>query len=415
VLDPLTEESNFSLRMRPVFERAVEVQLAADDAGSTDRIASVQQIVEQYREAELQSVLGLNCVAAREPIKPAELRADELLLYPILLPDRLELIYASGAGPNKVYHRLPPNRAMNRETVARLVGDMVDSTSYGDDDRWKAPARALYDALIGPIEGQLGENRMLVIVPDGPLRALPFAALTSSDGHFLVQRTRVSVAPSLGYSQPGVDRGKRQLSVVAASLQKEVTLPAGFFPKLEGTAAEARLAAGGDARGSRHSRLIEDFRRRDLVSALSGGDVDVLHLATHATFNGSSERSFIVALDGPIPIGELRTLIARNRDRGDQLDLLVLSACETAVGDDQASMGLAGAAVQGGARSALASLWQVNDIGTAQLMKAFYDAYRAGRGKAEALRSAQLSMIDRGGNLANPNIWAAFELLGGWR
>ena len=141
----------------------------------------------------------------------------------------------------------------------------------------------------------------------------------------------------------------------------------------------------------------------------------MLHLATHAAFNGRSDRSFIVANDEAIPISDLRGLIARNRARGDELDLLVLSACETAVGDDQASMGLAGAAVQAGAQSAIASLWEVDDIGTVALMTAFYDHYRAGESKAGALRSAQLALVEQGGELANPNIWAAFSLIGGWR
>jgi CHAT domain-containing protein len=108
-------------------------------------------------------------------------------------------------------------------------------------------------------------------------------------------------------------------------------------------------------------------------------------------------------------------MIGRNRTRGDQLDLIVLSACETAVGDDQASMGLAGAAVQAGARSALASLWQANDAGTAALMTAFYGHYGQGGSKAGALRDAQLALIGRGGEFADPNVWAAFTLLGGWR
>jgi CHAT domain-containing protein len=85
------------------------------------------------------------------------------------------------------------------------------------------------------------------------------------------------------------------------------------------------------------------------------------------------------------------------------------------VGDDQAGMGLAGAAVQAGARSAIASLWQVNDLGTVKLMKAFYDSYRSGVPKAEALRTAQLALIRSGGEDANPNVWAAFTLLGAWR
>jgi CHAT domain-containing protein len=114
-------------------------------------------------------------------------------------------------------------------------------------------------------------------------------------------------------------------------------------------------------------------------------------------------------------LSELRTLIAQNRTRGEELDLLVLSACETAVGDDEASMGLAGAAVQAGATSAIASLWQVNDAGTAELMRQFYGRYRDGRSKSEAIRDAQLALLDAGGENANPNIWAAFTLLGAWR
>jgi CHAT domain-containing protein len=151
------------------------------------------------------------------------------------------------------------------------------------------------------------------------------------------------------------------------------------------------------------------------VRALSGQRVDVLHLATHASFNGRSDRSYIVADGEAIPIAELRLLIAQNLARGENLDLLVLSACETAVGDDEANMGLAGAAVQSGANSALASLWEVNDLGTSELMKAFYQRYRAGETKADALRNAQLAMIAKGGEFADPNIWAAFTLLGSWR
>lgn len=414
--DPLTEESTFALRMRPVFERAVEVQLGAGEASEDGvRIAAAQTIIEAYRQAEIQSAFGVDCVPPREPVKPAELRAGETLLYPILLEDRVELLLAAGGqGENARYERLPAITGASRDTVTRLVGEIVDSTSYGGDNAWRAPSRQLYDILIKPIEGRLAAEGTLVIVPDGPLRALPFAALMDPGGTFLVQKTRLSIAPALSYSQPGLDRTDRALQVVAASLQQEVALPAGTFSKLEGTSAEARVAAGVDQPGMR-GRFIEDFRKADLDRALSGGRIDVLHLATHASFNGRSDRSFIVANGEAIPLADLRGLISQNRTRGDELDLLVLSACETAVGDDQASMGLAGAAVQAGARSALASLWQVNDAGTVELMKNFYANYRAGKSKSEALREAQLALITSGDGYNDPNIWAAFTLLGGWR
>lgn len=414
--DPLTEETAFSLYMRRVFQGAVDVQLAgAEGAAGVIRVRSAQQILEAYRQAELQSVFGSECIPARDPLKPESLRAGEVLLYPILLPDRLELLYvAGGPGGEAQFRRLPPNRNVDRQKIARLVETAVVSLSGGGDETWRAASRELYDILIKPIEGELTEGSLLAVVPDGALRSVPFSVLIDGQGRYLVQRTRVAVAPALAYSQAGGgDTASQQL--VAASLEMEVRVPAGLFDKLEGTGAEARLAAVTDGERIQRSWVIENFSKADLVNALTRERVDVLHLATHASFNGRSDRAFIVANGEVILLSELRQILSQNRTRGGELDLLVLSACETAVGDDEASMGLAGAAVQAGAKSAIASLWPVSDAGTAELMKVFYGRYREGRSKSEALRDAQLALIDRGGDLANPNIWAAFTLLGAWR
>jgi CHAT domain-containing protein len=409
-IDPLTDETAFSLYMRGVFESATDARLAsASGDAQMSAIRAAQEVVEAYRQAELESVFGSECLPARDPLKPEELRAGEVLLYPILLPDRVELIYAVGGEGG--YKRLQPNRTADRARVAQLVEQMVLSMSVGGDDSWREPAQALYRLLIEPIEAKLGAGSVLAIIPDGPLRAVPFSALLGADGRFLIQRSRVTIAPSLAYSQPGSERANQQLSVIAASLQKEVEVPAGFFSRLEGTAQEAQIAAA----SARRSQLIADFSKADLVEALTGNSVDILHLATHASFNGRSDRAFIVADGEVIMLSELRALIAGNRTRGEQLDLLILSACETAVGDDEASMGLAGAAVQAGAQSAIASLWQVDDAGTAELMRQFYGKFRSGRSKSEAIREAQLALLEDGGSNASPNIWAAFTLLGAWR
>ena len=413
-LDPLTEESMFSLHMRRVFEAAADAQLqGADEAGSPERIRVAQQIVEAFREAELQSAVGSECLQTRSASDLADLRPGEVLLYPLLFNDRVELIYARGGGNGMEarFERLEPDRSSNRAEVAKLVDSLVVELTGGSEDGWKVPARQLYDLLIKPIEASLTEGSTLAIVPDGPLRGVPFAALLGPDGRHLVERTALSVAPALAYSQPGSARPDSKLQIVAASLAKRVSIPAGNFAALSGTATEARIAAASGQPGT----LVPDFTRTQLVGALSGQDVDVLHLATHAAFNGRSDRAFIVANDEVIRLSELRDILAENRVRGELLDLLVLSACETAVGDDEASMGLAGAAVQAGALSAIASLWQVDDTGTAELMRQFYANLAAGQPRSEALRQAQVSMIRSGGNNADPFIWSAFTLLGAWR
>lgn len=411
--DALTEDGNFVLRIRPVFEAVIGAELDGNGHDDGPRIALVQDQVEAYRQAELQSLLGSECVQARAPIRPDELRAGEVLLYPVLLPDRIELIYAAGDDRTEKpgYHRLPPIRATGRADVLSLVDTLTDGTSLRSDGDWRVPARRLYDLLIRPIEALLGPGGTLVIVPDGQLSALPFAALLDQQNRFLVQRSKLAVVPSLAFAQPA-ERPVRQPVVLAVTLERAVTVPAGTFVALTGTDEEAQVAVG-SARGPH--RLIHNFRRADLEAALSHGGFDILHVATHADFNGRSDRSYIVADGELVPIGDLRSMIARSDMRGNQLDLIVLSACETAVGDDQADMGLAGAAVQAGARSAVASLWSVNDLGTTELMKGFYGALRKGKGKAAALQDAQLALIARGDEFADPNVWAAFTLLGSWR
>jgi len=415
--DPITDESSFTTQVKPVFEALVELMLPSRESVlDSAAIKAVQEVVEEYRQAEIQSLLGRDCVPTSLPIKESELRSGEVLLYPLLLPDRVELIYAIGADDGTArYVRLPPNTSTNRREVTSLTTTMVRSIAYNGDDAWEAASRRLYDILIAPIASKLSPDTTLVLIPGQELGALPFAALRDKDGHFLIERTRLAVVPALAYSQPGAAHGKTEPTVLAAGLGKEVDLPAGNFPALSGTLSEVRAIALDGVPSGHRNILLENFDHAALVKALQGRRIDILHLATHASFNGGSDRSFIVSDGDIIPITELRGMIGRNATRGDLLDLLILSACETAVGDDEQSLGLAGAAIQAGARSAIASLWEVNDTGTVELMKAFYANYRRGDSKSAALRDAQLAMIARGGDLADPIVWASFTLLGGWR
>lgn len=415
--DEITEESLFQLRMRPVFRAAVDVQLAGttvDDAGL--RIGAAQEIIEAFRQAEMVDAFGADCVPPREAIRPADLRPGEILLYPIILPDRLELIYATAAdnGGQAVYRRVSQTDNADADRIRNLVNEASFSLGYGDDDEWAAYSRELYSLLIDPIADLLSPQSTLIIVPDGALRRLPFAALVDERGQMLAQRTRMTIAPALSFAQPGSE-GRGTPNVVAASVSDRVTLLAGNFPALPGTRGEARMAAGLGDEDRSAGVILDNFSRADLRDSFSNEAVDILHLATHASFNGGSNRSFIVANGEAILLSELRSLVEANKLRGDQLSLIVLSACETALGDDQASMGLAGAAIQAGAESALASLWQVDDAGTVELMRQFYRNYSQGQARAEALRNAQLAMIARGDRMSDPRIWAAFTLIGGWR
>lgn len=414
--DGLTGEAMFTLMMRDVYEAAVEAEFAALGSAGTGSVAGVQRVIEAYRQAEIQNLFGSECIPPETPFHVSDLREGELVLYPVVLPDRLELIYAWGSEPGGPrYRRLAPRRDVARRDVQAMVRDLRTLGNREHGAEWQAAARGVYDLLVAPLGDKVTAQTSLVIVSDSSFRGVPFAAMQRSDGRFLIEDVALSVAPALDFLEAGDKLEGNRLSVLSASLEKDVALPMGFFPRLGSTSEEAQIAAAVDTPGARRGKVLEDFSTNDLERAIRSRNVDVLHLATHAAFNGRSDRSFIVADGDTILLSELRDLIETNRRFGDDLDLLVLSACETALGDDQAVMGLAGAAIQAGADSALATLWQVDDKGTLQLMEYFYRELRAGKSRADALRLAQLAMIESGAGNADPWKWAAFTLVGGWR
>ncbi len=141
----------------------------------------------------------------------------------------------------------------------------------------------------------------------------------------------------------------------------------------------------------------------------------VVHLATHGQFSSNAEDTFVLTWDDRINIDELSLLLRGDSKQLRPIDLLVLSACETATGDRLAALGLAGIAVRAGARSTIASLWAVSDEATVTLMTNFYQELSQGNvTKAEALRRAQISVLNQE-KFSHPFYWSAFILVGNWK
>lgn len=169
--------------------------------------------------------------------------------------------------------------------------------------------------------------------------------------------------------------------------------------------------------------LNQEFTATTIQNELKS-NFPIVHLATHGLFSSNPERNFIITGDGKsISINELSTLL---KEQENNLELLVLSACETATGDERAMLGLAGTAVRSGARSTLATLWPVSDASTAQLMGEFYQELKKPEvQKLSALRTAQLSQLEsiRSQLLfkqlkslpPHPYFWASYVLVGNWQ
>lgn len=165
------------------------------------------------------------------------------------------------------------------------------------------------------------------------------------------------------------------------------------------------------------TKLLNDtFTQTNLQNQLKPGSLSVVHLATHGKFSSNPEETFIILWDKPLDLADLNNLLRIN-DPNRTIELLVLSACETATGDKRAALGLAGVALQAGANSTLATLWQVDDESTAELMSQFYHQLQAEPQitKAEALRRVQLNLWkNQDKDWEVPFFWAAYVLVGNW-
>jgi CHAT domain-containing protein len=246
-----------------------------------------------------------------------------------------------------------------------------------------------------------------VFVPDGPLRSIPLAALHDGE-RYLVERYAVATSPGLSLLDPR-PIARTEVRLLAAGLTESV----GGFPPLPQVGEELR-AIGALYAGS---MVLQDaaFDAARLEAALAAVPYTVVHVASHAQFSSDPEQTFVLTYDGRLGMDGLERLLAPSRFRDEPVELITLSACETAAGDDRAALGLAGVAVKAGARSALATLWQVSDAATAVATTEFYRQLGAedAPSKAEALRRAQLLLL-ADARYREPFYWAPFLLIGNW-
>jgi CHAT domain-containing protein len=246
---------------------------------------------------------------------------------------------------------------------------------------------------------------------------LPWSALVDrKTNQYLVQKYAVANSIGLSLTAPRPIAGI-QPRVLAAGFAAETTDPdtGRKFEALQ-TVDEELDALQARFPGAVR-RLPGALSHAALRRALDDDPYTIVHLATHAKFRASLRDTFLLAADGKITLDNLSALIKPVRTGGQPIELLSLSACETAAGNDRASLGLAGVALKAGARSVTASLWPINDRATPMFFDGFYDALATRKlSKAKAVQQAQLSLLK--GNVpafAHPHYWAPFVVIGNWQ
>ncbi|NET47632.1 MAG: CHAT domain-containing protein [Merismopedia sp. SIO2A8] len=361
------------------------------------------QVIESLQVAEIDDFFHDACSPLRSS-QVDQIDAQAAAIYPIILPQRLDVI-VSIPGQPLLHHTMATSDAEVKRLLDSLAQSLFkEATATGRlTDDYVGPAQTLYDWLIHPVADQLTHHDIntLVFVLDGPLRNIPMAVLHDGDRH-LIESFGIALAPSLSLVDPH-PLHQSELKALTAGLTQAVQ----SFPSLPNVAQELETI---QQHLSTEVLLDETFTKAELEDAIAGGDRPILHLATHGQFSSNAEDTFILTWDERISAADFTRLLQEQH-----LDLLVLSACQTATGDNRAALGLAGVAARAGAQSTLATLWFVDDKATATLMQQFYAnlVNPAGVSRAEALRQAQLAVLAQP-EFEHPLFWASYVLVGNW-
>ena len=358
-----------------------------------------------------------------------QLAEDELLLEYVLQEPVSHCLVISKEGTHGV-------RLAGREKIESLID------SYLEELKARKPGletgKRLYSILLGPI-AECKRKKRLIVVPDGKLHLIPLDTLRDAKGQYLLESHVVTTVPSatvlsLLRSAPPREEGIEFLGVgdvpygnqalemrasvnhaVGTDATRQVTdLDLRHLRPLQTSREEVTTAA--EVLGKRSQLLLGTEASEAAVKGQRLPAYDVLHFAVHAVADTTyPDRAALVLAGDPLDQedGLLQereiTLLPLNAD------LVVLSACDTAVGRLQEQEGIANLArafLFAGARAVVASLWPADDRITSQLMRQFYIELAAGKDKATALQQAKLSIIQKFGPRAMPYFWASFTLIG---
>jgi CHAT domain-containing protein/tetratricopeptide (TPR) repeat protein len=363
----------------------------------------IKKLITELRRVEDQQ--NLNLASYRKLQKDVLTQIPKaVLLYPLILDDRIELIIMNA--------KTPPLRRtvkIKREQLNQEIVDFLSGLRDAGSEDVKEPAQKLYKILIQPFEAELKELKIdtIIYAPDGQLRYIPLSAL--HDGkQWLVEKYRVNniTAESLTSFTPKPLAKPRILAGAFGGKAGDKTRAG--FDGLPATLIEVQEIASLFPNTTTFTEA--EFSKQ--ITETKANSHTILHLATHGQLSvGTPEDSFILFGNGEkATIREIQDWSLSN------VDLVILSACQSGIGSKLGTgveiLGLGYQMQAAGARVAIASLWLVNDVGTQALMTAFYSELQKGDVTVtEALRRAQVTLI-KSPKYNHPNYWSAFFAIG---
>ncbi|MBD3886623.1 CHAT domain-containing protein [Phormidium tenue FACHB-886] len=430
------EQLSFQTTIEPIYRQLVSLLLQSpQDILDDQNLRTARDLIESLQLAELDNFFREACLNGN-PTLIDQVDQTAAIIYPIILPDRLTVIVSlpqsssqsssSQNAPQRSF--IAYTTVVPQDKVEATVNLLRDSLDQANDNRFLPPAQQLYDWLIRPVQAQLVAKQVntLVFVLDGVLRNIPMSVLHDGQQYLVEQPYSIALTPGLQLlgSQPlspdqlssallaGVSESRQGYSALP-NVRDELAQIQAEIPKT------TTLLDRGLAPVDRELRVNGGFTNTNFETAIESTSYPIVHLATHGQFSSQLIDTYVLTENGRLTIDDLRTTLQTTAVRRDgTLELLVLSACSTATGDNQAALGLAGVAVRAGARSTVATLWQVNDYSSAVFMGTFYRELSTVRtlhiSKATALQQAQRSLLQHP-EYQHPYFWAPYVLIGNWQ
>ena len=398
---------SFKDKVEPIYQEYIKLLLNQNPSN----LKQVIQTNERLQLAELENFLQcgkLNLVAL-DDIQNTSLPT---VIHVINVDNRIEVIVQSSQG---VLHRHSPKLELVKRNVDNLLLNLQDERFvYTDEQSILSYSQALYNLLIAPIKTYLPRSGTLVFILDKSFQSLPMGLLHDGKDYLL---KHYSISETLGsrVRQPKPLPKKHLKALIAGLSKNSPSFKSPNAPKNLKPLPSVEVEVADVKEQTNSTELLnEKFTSQRFRQEIGTNTFPIVHVTTHGQFSSEPEQTVILAWDKPINVREFHGLLTEKTQANlDGIELLVLSACQTAKGNKRSALGIAGVAAQAGARSTVATLWLVDAESTTQLMDSFYRGLKNGIPKAEALRQAQISLLSNP-KWQHPYYWAPFLLVGSW-
>ena len=406
---------DFRDTVEPIYRQLIEQKLekvinsSVIEPDRTNNVTSILNTVDSLKSAELQNYFGNDCNLRDVTVTTVDVtNSDRQTVYfsSILLDNRTAIIALFPGGKTKViWHQ------KNRQAIEQEINEFRRNLERFRNNYNPQLGKNIYQWFISPFAQDLdqAEIKTLVFIQDGLLRSIPMAALYDGE-KFLIEKYAIATTPSLNLTHPAA-LNRNRLRALVLGLTEASQIDGRQFAPLPNVQTE--ISQVQDILIESKGFIDEEFTRDRLQQELAETSYPIIHIATHGQFGSEPEDTFLVTgNEEKLTLTELDRIIRSTIPSNNPVELISLTACQTAVGDDRAALGLAGVAVQAGVNSALASLWSIGDETTPRIIQQFYSSLKdSNSNKAEALRQAQIASIQRE---IHPAYWAPFIIIGNW-